>query len=156
MVYAGFPSRLYFWGVLVRRVVLGRGGPLLEFADKKIFSEDHFPKDSVCVGLVDEEKIHGVMVLTDYRGSTVTSHVAGAYRGWINRDFIRKCFDYIFNVLKVNTVLGLVRVDNYDTIRFDTKLGYRIVGTIPRGDDDGTDFYIVAMTRDQCRWLKEK
>lgn len=139
----------------MKKVVYGRGGPLLKFADKAIFSKDHFPEDSLVFGLVDEESIHGVCVFTDYRGSTVNLHVAGAYPGWINREFLRAVFGCVFEELKCNTALGLVRIDNPKALLFDTRLGFRVTGIVPKGDDDGTDFYLLAMTKEECRWIKK-
>ncbi|WP_282197613.1 GNAT family N-acetyltransferase [Turicimonas muris] len=139
----------------MKQIVYGRGGPLLQFADEKILSNDKFPEDAMVFGLVEGSHIHGVCVFTDYRETTINMHVAGAEKGWITRDFIRACFHYVFNELRCHTALGLVRTDNQDALLFDTKLGFKVRGTIPKGDYDGCDFYLMAMTKDECKWLKK-
>lgn len=138
------------------KVTAGRGGRVLKWLDKQILTNDSFPEDTVWIALMKEDdSIVGAVCFTDYRGSTVNMHVAGCRKGWVTRNFIRANFEYAFNQLKVNTVLGLVRVDNPRALLFDTRLGFKVVGTIPKGDDDGTDFYLLAMTKDECRWIKK-
>lgn len=139
----------------MKQILCGRGGPLLKFADKKILTNDSFPEDSVVIGLVDEQEILGVCVFTDYRETTINMHVAGAKKGWITKSFIQACFNYVFNELKCRTALGLVRTDNQDALLFDTKLGFRVCGLVPQADYDGCDFYLMAMTKDECKWLKK-
>lgn len=136
-------------------VVYQVGGPFLRFAEEKILSKDKFPEDSLAFGLVDGKELLGVCVFTDYRETTINMHVAGAKKGWITRKFLRACFGYVFNELKCNTALGLVRTDNSDALLFDTKLGFKVCGIIPKGDYDGRDFYLMAMTKEDCKWIKK-
>jgi len=90
-----------------------------------------------------------------YNGRSIAMHVAGDGRRWLNREFIRACFDYVFRQLGVNKVIGMVPSWNKDALRFDFKLGFEKEAVIEDAVPGG-DLIILTMTRDQCRWLSQE
>ena len=137
------------------KILTGRGGKYVEWADKKIFSDDHFPEDSVFMALLDGEEIRGVTVFTDYRGDSIGMHVAGAFKGWMTPRYVRAVFHYVFNQLGCKRATGLVRPDNLKALITDLKLGFKFEGCLRRADCDGSDLYVLGMTKEECRWIKK-
>lgn len=133
----------------------GRGGKYVEWADKHILTDDRFPEDSVYIALVDGEKIRGVTVFTDYRGDSISLHGAGAFVGWMTPRYVRFVYDYIFNQLGCKRVGVMVRTDNIKAIVTDLKMGYKFEGCLRHADTDGSDLYIMGMTREECRWIRK-
>ena len=89
-----------------------------------------------------------------YTGNGIMMNVAGGYKGWINRAFLRAAFAYPFKQLGCTRVSGLVRADNYAAQQFDERLGFKREGLVRRGDDDGTDLIMYGMLREECKWIK--
>lgn len=105
------------------------------------------------IGLVrDGEMVAGVLY-DNCTGQSVQMHVA-AVPGcrWMTREYLRVCFDYPFNQLKVKKVIGLVDSTNADALRFDRHLGFVAEGLIEDAGRFG-HLHILTMTRDQCRFL---
>jgi RimJ/RimL family protein N-acetyltransferase len=78
-------------------------------------------------------------------------HVAGD-PGWLTRELLRVCFDYPFNVCKVNMIIGLVPSGNKEAIRFNTHLGFRLETTLVDAHPDGA-LLLMTMRRGECRYL---
>lgn len=125
-----------------------------DWVSSKIYGRDRFPPDAPSIGLLENGRIVGGVVYTMYTGNGIMMNVAGGYKGWINRAFIRAAFAYPFKQLGCTRVSGLVRVDNFAAQKFDERLGFKREGVIRRGDDDGTDLIMYGMLREECKWIK--
>jgi len=83
---------------------------------------------------------------------TITAHI------WIkegkkpSKEWFAAIFDYPFNQLGVNKILGHVLSKNEKAIRLDEKFGYTLEAVIKDYSPDG-DLLIYSMTRDKCRVL---
>lgn len=125
-----------------------------DWVSSKIYGRDRFPPDAPSIGLLENGRIIGGVVYTMYTGNGIMMNVAGGYKGWINRAFIRAAFAYPFKQLGCTRVSGLVRVDNFAAQKFDERLGFKREGLVRRGDDDGTDLIMYGMLREECKWIK--
>nr|DAX02263.1 MAG TPA: acetyltransferase [Caudoviricetes sp.] len=125
-----------------------------DWVSSKIYGRDRFPPDAPSIGLLENGRIVGGVVYTMYTGNGIMMNVAGGYKGWINRAFIRAAFAYPFKQLGCTRVSGLVRVDNFAAQQFDERLGFKREGLVRRGDDDGTDLIMYGMLREECKWIK--
>lgn len=105
-----------------------------------------------CIGLLEDGKIIAAAGFDSYLGNSICGHVA--IDGRMNREFVRVCFDYVFNQLKVYKFIGLVDSTNEKALRFDKNLGFeeehRIKGAARNGD-----LVILSMTKESCRMLKK-
>ncbi len=116
----------------------------------------YVPGDSSTMGLADAHgNLVGGVLFDHYNGRSIAMHVAGDGRRWLNREFIRACFDYVFNQLGVHKVIGMVPSWNKGALRFDFKLGFEKEAVIEDAVPGG-DLIILSMTRDQCRWLSQE
>lgn len=80
-------------------------------------------------------------------------HVAGEGKRWMTKEYLRVCFDYPLNQLKVKKILGLVDSTNMDARKFDEHLGFELEACIKGAGPKG-DLLIYSMTAEQCRFLK--
>jgi len=110
---------------------------------------------STAIGLEQDGELIAGVLYDGYNGKAICMHVAGEGRGWMNREFLRICFDYPFRQLKVCKIIGLVDSTNLDARRFDEHLGFRLQCVIPDAGQVG-DLCIYAMGADECRWLELK
>lgn len=106
------------------------------------------------IGSVKGDRILGVVGYDGYNGASIQMHVAGE-PGWLNRDLLWACFDYAFNVCKVNVIIGLVPSGNTDALRFNRSLGFKSRLVLDGAHPDGS-LWLMTMTRGECRFLNRK
>lgn len=97
-------------------------------------------------------KLMGGVIFGDYTGRSIRMHMAGQ-PGWASLELIWLVFDYPFNQLNVEMVLGTVPSTDEKVLEYDHRLGFREIARIP-GAVLGGDMVILSMLRDECRWLK--
>lgn len=91
-------------------------------------------------------------VYDHYNSSVVSAHIL--VRGMPSREWWVAIFDYPFNVLGVNKIIGQVSSTNSMAQKLDEHFGFveeaRISGYYPDGD-----LIVYTMTRDQCKFLND-
>ena len=107
------------------------------------------------IGLEKNGELIAGVVFDDYNHRSVRMHVAAIGKRWMNYAYLWTCFDYPFNQLKVNKIIGLVDSTNADARKFDEHIGFNLEAVIPDAGREG-DLLIYTMTRQQCRWLGER
>lgn len=102
----------------------------------------------------DGELVAGV-VYEGYNQHNVWMHVAAVPgRSWLNRNFLRYCFEYPFNELGCSRVSGYVEASNLDARRFDEHLGFKQEAVLKDAASDGGDVILYVMRREDCRFLE--
>lgn len=113
------------------------------------------PYSDVCIARVEDDELWGGVTYTGYTGTSMGIHVAGFRSDWINKDMLWVAFDYPFVQLKCSKLFGQVPASNRKALEFDLKLGFieeaRVKDVFPDGD-----LLVLAMKREDCRWLKLK
>lgn len=112
-----------------------------------------YPEGKETIGLVDSERILAAVLFEDYAGLSMTCHVALADAHVPLRKLIAAAFRYAFVSLHVERLMGVVNSNNKAALRFDYKLGFEPVATLPRMYADGGDAVIFLMERSKCRWI---
>lgn len=111
------------------------------------------PADARAIGLERNGELVAGVVYDHYNGASVCMHVASdGSRSWLNRAYLKYCFEYPFNHMKVRKIIGEVPSNNEDALRFDKHLGFREEARIADAAPGG-DIILLTMTRAQCRWL---
>jgi hypothetical protein len=104
------------------------------------------------IGLERGGQLVAGVLYDNFTGHSVQMHVAAIGKNWMVRDYLRACFDYPFNQMKVNKVIGLVDSTNLDALRFDRHLGFVDEAVIKDAGKFG-DLHILTMNRQQCRFI---
>lgn len=113
------------------------------------------PSECTAIGLASDGVVVAGVMFDHFNGRSIAMHVASEGRNWLTRDFLRSCFGYAFNQLKVGKVIGLVDSTNIASKRFCHHLGFSLEATVTGAAKEG-DLFIYSMTPDQCRWIGEK
>jgi RimJ/RimL family protein N-acetyltransferase len=101
----------------------------------------------------DGDLIAGVLY-EGYNGVNVWMHVAADHtKRWLNRDYLRYCFQYPFDELNCKRVSGYVEASNADARRFDEHLGFKQEAVLTGAASDGGDVILYAMRREDCRYV---
>jgi len=114
--------------------------------------------DLICMGWVTEEKKLVIVVgFGGYLGKVAQIHVAYA-PGWhfTPRALLGAVFRYAFQTEGREMLLGILNSRNEKAMRLDLHLGFREIFRLHGMHDDGGDLVVLAMTKDECRYLKEQ
>ncbi len=95
------------------------------------------------------------VILNEYTGSSINSHIAGFDPRWVSHDMIWVVFHYVFVQLGCSKMFGQVPSTNSKALEFDRKLGFKVEARIKEVFPDG-DLIVLAMKKADCRWLRLK
>jgi RimJ/RimL family protein N-acetyltransferase len=109
------------------------------------------------IGIEHENAIIGGVVIDNYiDGARCSIHCAGIGKKWLNREFLRVVFDYVFRQLGCNSVMNVVESRNADSMRFTSHVGFSEICRMVGSGDKGSDAVIFEMRKDDCRWIKSR
>jgi hypothetical protein len=95
----------------------------------------------------------GGVIYSDYTGVSMRIHMAGSRVGWASPLMLWMAFDYPFNQLGVELLLGSVRSTDKHVLNIDRRLGFKEIFRIPKAVPGG-DLVLLSMSRADCKWLK--
>jgi L-amino acid N-acyltransferase YncA len=107
------------------------------------------------IGQEIDGEVKAVVAFDNILDKSCEMHTAAIVLNWISRDLLWACFDYPFNILKVKVILATVASTNTEALRLDRHLGFVDKAYIEDAHIDG-DLVILAMRRENCRWLDIK
>jgi hypothetical protein len=99
--------------------------------------------------------IAGAVIDSYVKNARCCVHLAIDSKLGLNIPYIQAVFDYMFNYLNCNVVIGMVDADNNAALRLDKHFGFSEQTRIPGGSGD-CDLVVLVMSRDQCRWLPKR
>jgi hypothetical protein len=101
----------------------------------------------------NDGRLLGGVLFQNYRKRSIEMHVQGFEPGWRSKWLLWMAFDYPFNQLGVEKIIGFVPSTRPEVLAFDLKIGFVVETAITDVVEDG-GLVVVSMTRSQCRWLK--
>jgi RimJ/RimL family protein N-acetyltransferase len=107
------------------------------------------------IGQEIDGEVKAVVAFDNILDKSCEMHTAAIVPNWISKDLLWACFDYPFNILKVKVILATVASSNTDALKLDRHLGFVDKAYIEDAHIDG-DLVILAMRRENCRWLDIK
>ena len=112
-------------------------------------------EDFRAIGVEVGGLLRAVVAYNGFTGRTCFMHSAIDDPSVISRTFVRAIFEYPFNQCGVSHILAMVDSCNTQALEIDRRCGFK---EIHRQDGAGLegDMVILQLTRDECRWLKEK
>jgi RimJ/RimL family protein N-acetyltransferase len=107
------------------------------------------------IGQEIDGEVKAVVAFDNVLDKSCMMHTAAIVPNWISKDLLWACFDYPFNILKVKVILASVASTNTEALKLDRHLGFKDKAYIEDAHIDG-DLVILAMRREDCRWLDIK
>jgi L-amino acid N-acyltransferase YncA len=104
------------------------------------------------IGQEIDGEIKAVVAYDNIMDKSCMMHTAAIVPNWISKDLLWAAFDYPFNKLKVKVILASVASTNEEALKLDRHLGFVDKAYIEDAHTDG-DLVILAMRRENCRWL---
>lgn len=114
------------------------------------------PNSDKVISRTDREgNLLGGVIYESMISNAIFMHQGSFSRNWMSPDALWLFFDYPFNQLGVDKVIGTVPSSKPELVAFNEKLGYKVECSIKDAYKDG-DLVIMTMRRHECRWLKIK
>jgi RimJ/RimL family protein N-acetyltransferase len=107
------------------------------------------------IGQEIDGEVKAVVAFDNILDKSCQMHTAAIVPNWISKDLLWACFDYPFNILKVKVIIATVASTNEEALKLDRHLGFVDKAYIEDAHIDG-DLVILAMRRENCRWLDIK
>lgn len=107
----------------------------------------------IFIGYEINNKISVVVACTDYNGCSCQFHIGIETIAPIN--FLKFCFQYGFEQLKVNKILTVVESSNVKSLRYSQKVGFKIECKIENAGKNNGDLYILSITKPDCRIMQQ-
>lgn len=134
------------------RIVLDEPERFGEFAKARIGHVTNWGEHQV-IGLECDGKPIAAVVFNLYSGADIALHVAALPgKRWATRAYLRACFGYAFDQLKVRRVSAFVASAN-TARRFVEHLGFKREGLMRECLPDGDDIVVYGMLKRECRFL---
>jgi RimJ/RimL family protein N-acetyltransferase len=109
-----------------------------------------------CLARYQDGEFMGGIIYTDFNHASIQMHVGSIHPRWIDRAILWMAFDFPFNKLGVKKIFGTIKESNRKALDFDLKLGFNLEARITDVYPDGEAMLVVAMYRDECRFLKQR
>ena len=113
-----------------------------------------YPAETMCIGSVKNDELVGVTGFNAFMPNSCQIHVASKDVQFLTREYLNCVFDYPFNKLGVKVIIAPICKDNVKSLNLCRKLGFVKVADIPYAHPNG-DLIIMAMERNQCKWLQQ-
>lgn len=107
-------------------------------------------------GFVEDDKLVGGLVMTDYRFFDAELSIFMDPKRIIGLHAMRELFAWCFEEVGLMRLTAKVRIDNERARTFVLKLGFHHEGTMRRGFDGTHDAALYGMTRYDCYWLADE
>lgn len=105
-----------------------------------------------CITCVEDGKPLAGVIYDGYNERSIATHIWVDAESTPSREWYAAIFDYPFNRLGVEKLVGQVNSTNEDAIRLDEHFGFVEEGRIKNYSNDG-DLILYTMTIDQCKIL---
>ena len=107
------------------------------------------------IGQEIDGEVKAVVAYDNVLEKSCLMHTAAIVPNWISKDLLWACFDYPFNKLGLSVILASVASTNEEALKLDRHLGFKDKAYIEDAHID-EDLVILAMRREDCRWLDIK
>jgi len=112
-----------------------------------------FCEDTKGVVAEKDGKPVGAIILDSWTKTSVQCHV-GVENVMCLRKLQYEVADYVFNVCGRKLLIGLTPANNEKAIRINKTFGVKEHTRIPNAFEEGVDYIVYLMTKEDCRFLK--
>ena len=98
----------------------------------------------------------GMVVFDTWTDSSVNVHIAIDDPACIRRGLFREVAVHAYHTGGKKRLFGLVPSNNEKAIRLNEKIGFHEVTRVPDAIDDGIDYVVMRLDKEDCRWLPEE
>lgn len=99
-------------------------------------------------------KILACCACDSFTKTSCATHMAIVDPMVLRHGFLEAIAHHLFVTCNRSNVIGLVPSINAQALRFNEHIGFKEIARIPDGLDEGVDYVIMQMKREDCKWLE--
>ena len=111
------------------------------------------PETSEAIGLKRGNELVAGVVYEAWNGASMVVHVA--VEGLMTPAYLAAIYHYPFVHVGVDKLIAPIGEDNAKSIRFVSKMGFRLESRIPDAHPDGA-LLLYTLSRAECKYIKER
>jgi RimJ/RimL family protein N-acetyltransferase len=131
-------------------------GQVTDFVAEKAFVYKLDAETYSFIGFIEDNKIVGGLLFTDYDGHNVYVHLALDDPRICQRRFIKLMFSYCFNQLRCGRVTAVTMNGKKRNEKLINGVGFTKEGVIRKAFNKGdhyVDAAVYGMLKDECKWI---
>lgn len=114
-------------------------------------------EDSEAIIAVDDEgEIAAMVVFDTWTPSSVNVHMAVENPMAIKHGIFEQVAIHAYVTRGKKRLFGLVPSNNFKAMKLDMHIGFQEVARVPDAVDDGVDYVIMRLDKEDCRWLPKE
>lgn len=87
-------------------------------------------------------------------GKTCQIHVVNRQKKYTPRALLKAVFEYPFEQIGIEVLLGVVNSNNKEAMKYDQHLGFKEINRLEGMHEDGGDIVLFAMKKEDCRFIR--
>ena len=95
-----------------------------------------------------------VIGFDSFIGKTCQIHVVNRKKKYTPRALLKAVFEYPFEKIGIEILLGVVNSKNLEAMKYDQNLGFKEVNRFEGMHEDGGDIVLFAMKKEDCRFIR--
>ena len=95
-----------------------------------------------------------VIGFDSFIGKTCQIHVVNRKKKYTPRALLKAVFEYPFEKIGIEILLGVVNSKNVEAMKYDQNLGFKEVNRFEGMHEDGGDIVLFAMKKEDCRFIR--
>jgi RimJ/RimL family protein N-acetyltransferase len=107
------------------------------------------------IGLERDGELIAGIIYEGWNYQSIWAHIAAEPGSqWLNKEYLRFCCNYPYEICNVKFVLGYMDATNTHALRFAKHLGFEEETRIREAATEGGDILILKMRKENCRYAK--
>lgn len=104
----------------------------------------------------DTGKLQAACMWDNWTKTTVQVHLIIVNKFVLKKGFLEEVADYLFNHCNRKAIYGFVPSDNIKALRLNSHLGYTVKAILEDGIDEGIDYIMLELKRENCKYLPKE
>jgi hypothetical protein len=104
----------------------------------------------------DTQKPVGACIMDNWTANSVQCHSVCTSPLIIKYGFVDLCFDFIFNIMGMSSIYGMIPANNIKSVKFHTHLGFTVKAIMEEAYATGVDYLLMEMKRENCLYLSKQ
>jgi RimJ/RimL family protein N-acetyltransferase len=105
---------------------------------------------------LDTNTTVGACIMDNWTANSVQCHFMLTSPLVLKYGFLDLCFDFMFNIMGVSRVYGLVPADNEKAVKFNTRIGFTEKARMDEAFKKGVDYLLMELKQENCLHLPKQ
>jgi RimJ/RimL family protein N-acetyltransferase len=105
---------------------------------------------------LDTNTTVGACIMDNWTANSVQCHFMLTTPLVLKHGFLDLCFDFMFNIMGVSRVYGLVPANNEKAVKFNTHIGFTEKARMDEAFEKGVDYLLMELKQENCLHLPKQ